>query len=73
MHARLWRNTITLYTEVAPFFAVSDRKTPRLPRGRTLSFLSEIVDECPAIALPSVNVQRPTQTSQTWDDMVLRT
>jgi len=37
-----------------------------LPQATKLSFLSEIVAECLAIAAPSVNAHRPMKTPRLW-------
>ena len=66
MESRLSCNEITLCTKVA---VLRSERGDCLPRARTLSFLNEIAAECPAIAAPPANVQRPTQTSRQCDDM----
>jgi len=51
MEARLSCNEITLYTKVDVLRLLREQDGgARLPRERTLSFLREIVAECPAIA-----------------------
>jgi len=49
MDARLSCNAITLYTKVAVLRLATAKRRDRLPPDRRLSFLNEIVAECPAI------------------------